>query len=90
MLNIHRVQLQAPKSSSVPLQGRRCERSHTLPGLYKGPEVPHSMKEKCPCPKHSQDHWSGGLPRLAAVALASLLGGWPADTQPVSPDGTLN
>lgn len=59
-------------------------RSHILPGLYKGPEVPHSMKEKCPCPKHSRDHWSGGLPRLAAVALATLLGGWPADAQPVS------
>lgn len=35
--------------------------------------------EKPPCPKHSLDHWSGGLPRLATVVLASLLGGWPAD-----------
>lgn len=82
LLNIHRFQFQVPKSSSVPPQGK--EVCHTLPGLHKGPENPHSMKEKPPYPKHSQDRTTGlgacaGWP---TAALASLLAGWPADAQP--------
>lgn len=70
--------------SSTPREGG-VGRSHTLPGLHKGPENPHSMREKLPYPKHSQDRTTGlgacaGWP---AAALASLLAGWPADAQPV-------